>query len=67
MTLIDSYSVAQKLWVTFRQSNLKYALRGEGPLLDQPDRPCENVIQRWTLHLRDSQVRLWRYRLKVRT
>jgi hypothetical protein len=36
-------------------------------LLDQPDRPCENVIQRWSLHLRDSRVCLRRYRLKVRT
>ena len=36
-------------------------------LLDQPDRPCENVIRRWILHLRDSRVCLRRYRLKVRT
>ena len=36
-------------------------------LLDQPDRPCENVIRRWSLHLRDSRVSPRRYRLKVRT
>ncbi len=36
-------------------------------LLDQPDRPCENVIQRSISHLRDSRGSLRRYRLKVRT
>jgi hypothetical protein len=48
-------------------SRMPFCTARRRPLLDQPDRPCENVIQRWSLHLRDSRVSLRRYRLKVRT